>query len=156
MLCACAALFYGPKENLLWQSLQREYEAQDQHFVLWPPTASYWVTRWTIRSSFPQQSWRVQQSVKLIQENSIFVSVNTTIQVKLITKVIYFNVNHDMFNPYCVIIGCISVYLHPEFLFNMDLCFSSYLTIWLCEYCLVVNLWFVYSLALSRIGIKVY
>jgi hypothetical protein len=34
-----------------------------------------------------------------VTQNSIFVSVNTTIQVKVITKVIYINVNHNMFRP---------------------------------------------------------
>jgi hypothetical protein len=41
----------------------------------------------------------VQQSVKLIHENSMFVSVNTTIQVKVITKVISNHFNHDVSTP---------------------------------------------------------
>jgi hypothetical protein len=57
------------------------------------------------------------------------------------------------FDPYWVIIGCISVYVDAEFLFSMDPYFSSYLTISLCDYCLV-NLWFVYSSAFSRLSIK--
>jgi hypothetical protein len=43
------------------------------------------------------------------------------------------------FDPYCIIIRCISVYLNAEFLFNMDPYFSSYLTVSLYDYCLVVN-----------------
>jgi hypothetical protein len=42
-------------------------------------------------------------------QNSIFVSVNTAVQVKIITKVIYFCVNHDMFRP---LVGYHQVYLY--------------------------------------------
>jgi hypothetical protein len=34
-----------------------------------------------------------------VNQKSIFVSVNITVQVTVITKVIYTNVNHDMFQP---------------------------------------------------------
>jgi hypothetical protein len=57
------------------------------------------------------------------------------------------------FDPYWVIIRCISSSLHAEFLFKYGYIFSLYFTIRLRDYCLVINLWFVYSLALSRIGI---
>lgn len=40
-------------------------------------------------------------------ENSIFESVNTTIQVKVITKIIYINVVHNMF---CSLLGYHRVY----------------------------------------------
>jgi hypothetical protein len=53
-------------------------------------------------------------------QNSIFVTVNNTIQVKVITKVIYISVSHDMFLPYWVIVRCIPVYLDAEFLFIFD------------------------------------
>jgi hypothetical protein len=56
---------------------------------------------------------------------------NTTVQVKVTSKVIYINVNHDMFR---LLMGHHQVYhsvLRCWFLFNMDPYFSSYLTIWL-------------------------
>jgi hypothetical protein len=41
-------------------------------------------------------------------QNSKFVSENTIIQIKVITKVIYIKVNHDMFRP---LLGYNKVYL---------------------------------------------
>jgi hypothetical protein len=94
-------------------------------------------------------------STPYIPENSISVTINTPIQVKVIIKVIYINVDHDMFRS---LLGHHQVYLcvfRCWFLFfKYGPIFSSYLTIRLCDYCLVLNLWFVYSLALSYIGIK--
>jgi hypothetical protein len=58
------------------------------------------------------------------------------------------------FDPYWVINRCISVYLYAEFLFKYGPIFTSYLTIRLCDYCFLIDLWFVYSLALSRIVVK--
>jgi hypothetical protein len=77
-------------------------------------------------------------------KNSIFVTVNTTIQVGVITKVIYINVEHNMFQTLFGHHQVISVYLVAEFLFKYGSTFSSYSN----------NLWFVYSLALNHIGIK--
>jgi hypothetical protein len=45
-------------------------------------------------------------------QNSIFVSVNTTVQIFMLIM--------TCFDPCWVIIRCISVYLEAEFLFNMD------------------------------------
>jgi hypothetical protein len=41
-------------------------------------------------------------------ENSVFGSINTKIQVKIVTKVVYIYVNHDMFRP---LLGHHQVYL---------------------------------------------
>jgi hypothetical protein len=84
----------------------------------------------------------------------MFVSVKATIQVNVITKAIYINVNHYVFQP---------LWGHQQacpceprcWIFSaMDPYFSSYFTMCLYDYSLVVNLWFVYSTDLSRIDIK--
>jgi hypothetical protein len=57
-----------------------------------------------------QKVWPVFTCCILLRviQNNIFVSVNTTIQVKVITKVIYININHNMFRP---LLGHHQVYL---------------------------------------------
>jgi hypothetical protein len=82
-------------------------------------------------------------------------TVHTAIQVGVITKVTYTNVEH-MFRPllghhqvYLSLLSCwiffVQIWIHIFFIFDYKL-------IWLV---LSNNLWFVYSLALSHIGIKV-
>jgi hypothetical protein len=36
---------------------------------------------------------------RVVRQKSMLVSVNTTIRVKVMTTVIYININHDMFRP---------------------------------------------------------
>jgi hypothetical protein len=90
---------------------------------------------------------------KTWHQNSIFVSVNTTIQVKVIEKVIYINFINDMFRP---LLGHHHVYLcvlRCWICVQYGSIFSSYLTVSLYDW-LVVNLWFVYSSALSLIAMN--
>jgi hypothetical protein len=57
-------------------------------------------------------------------QNSMFVTVNTTIQVKLITKLIYINVDHDIFRPllshYQVCLSLLLLYYMNSAIVNLD------------------------------------
>jgi hypothetical protein len=74
---------------------------------------------------------------------------------KVITKVIYISVNNYMFRH---LLGHYKVYLCVLrcwiFVQYRSIFFSSYSTMWLFDYCLIVNLCFVYSSALNHIDIK--
>jgi hypothetical protein len=84
----------------------------------------------------------------------LFVTVNTTIEVRVITKVIYINIKHNMFRlllgHHHVYLSLLSCWIFAQILIHIFFIFD-YKIMWIL---LSNNVRFVYSLALSRIDIK--
>jgi hypothetical protein len=101
-----------------------------------------------------QRSYVSSNAVIYKLQNSIFITINTTIQIGGITKDIYINVEDNMFQP---LLGHCQMYLN---LFIFWILVQIWIHIFVIFYYKIMwlllsnNLWFVYSLALNRTGIK--